>query len=292
MNVVEITIDPDKCNRDAICVLTCPEAVFLQSDEFAIPEVVQPALCVACGHCVAICPAGAITHSQFPPGSIKPVDRQEIPSVRQVEHLLQTRRSIRAFRDRPVSREQIEQIIDAARFAPTADNTQSTQYLVVQDKDIFRRISQITVDYLSGIVRMLRNPILARVLPVLAPARIKDTLGMLGDLEMVLRSTRGGKDWILHDPAALLVFHASTRISLSDVNASLALHNAALMAQSLGLGCFYAGYFLVAAQERKELRDLLSIPPTHQVYGALAIGYPLFTYHNWIERRPPRVIWL
>lgn len=42
------------------------------------------------------------------------------------------RRSIRRFRDEPLSHEQIEQILEAARWAPSGKNTQPWRFIVVQ----------------------------------------------------------------------------------------------------------------------------------------------------------------
>ena len=46
--------------------------------------------------------------------------------------LIQTRRSMRAFTTKPVTREQIEKILNAARFAPSGKNTQPWRFVVVE----------------------------------------------------------------------------------------------------------------------------------------------------------------
>ncbi len=46
--------------------------------------------------------------------------------------LIQTRRSVRTFTTKPVTREQIEKIFDAARFAPSGKNTQPWRFVVVE----------------------------------------------------------------------------------------------------------------------------------------------------------------
>jgi nitroreductase len=63
-----------------------------------------------------------------------------MPTAEQVMALLKTRRSIRAFRDKPLARETVERIIDGARFAPSVHNSQSTQYLVVQDRAVLNQL--------------------------------------------------------------------------------------------------------------------------------------------------------
>jgi len=48
--------------------------------------------------------------------------------------LLKIRRSVRAFQDRIIPKEQLQEIVDAARFAPTAKNVQPWEFVVITDK--------------------------------------------------------------------------------------------------------------------------------------------------------------
>lgn len=47
---------------------------------------------------------------------------------------LKIRRSIRVFENKSISKKQLEKIVDAARFAPTARNVQPWEFVVVTDK--------------------------------------------------------------------------------------------------------------------------------------------------------------
>ena len=46
---------------------------------------------------------------------------------------IKTRRSIRSFQDRPVEADKLQQILEAARLAPSASNRQDWKFVVVQD---------------------------------------------------------------------------------------------------------------------------------------------------------------
>lgn len=48
--------------------------------------------------------------------------------------LLKTRRSVRVFQNKNIPKEQFEEIIDAARFAPTARNVQPWEFVVITDR--------------------------------------------------------------------------------------------------------------------------------------------------------------
>lgn len=287
----KVTINRDLCEKCGTCVLSCPQTVFIQKDKKSVPGLIHEDLCVSCGHCVAICPQEAITHRDFPQGSIKAVNQGILPSLEQIFEMVRTRRSIRAFKDKQVDKELIEQIIDGARFAPSAHNRQSVEYIVVQDKDVLDKLLKITADYLAKTANTFRNPLIGRLLSLMAPDKVKDVFDYLDDFEMVSDAAAKGKDIILHNPSVLLIFHASKRLAFSNVNATLALHNATMVIHALGLGCFYAGYLVPAGQANKKIRDVLSLPKDHQIYGALAIGYPKFEYKKWIERRPAKIHW-
>ena len=51
-------------------------------------------------------------------------------------HYLRTRRSAREFADTPVARELVEQLIDAAAWAPSAGNRQDWYFSIVGSPDV------------------------------------------------------------------------------------------------------------------------------------------------------------
>ncbi len=68
---------------------------------------------------------------------------------------IETRRSIRKFKDERVPRETIEEIVSAAAFAPSWKNTQVTRYIVVEDADTKAKIAEDAVlgfDHNRGII--------------------------------------------------------------------------------------------------------------------------------------------
>jgi nitroreductase len=58
--------------------------------------------------------------------------------------LLKTRRSIRKFIKKDVSREIIEDIIDCARLAPSANNVQPWEFVVITDPEVKKKVSDAT----------------------------------------------------------------------------------------------------------------------------------------------------
>lgn len=58
-----LTIDESKCKQDGICAAECPRRIITQEDEASYPQVAEAdeAYCMVCGHCVAVCPHGALS---------------------------------------------------------------------------------------------------------------------------------------------------------------------------------------------------------------------------------------
>ncbi|MCX7661743.1 MAG: nitroreductase family protein [Candidatus Omnitrophica bacterium] len=55
---------------------------------------------------------------------------------------IKTRRSIREFSFRRLSKKHLELLVDSARFAPTARNIQPWQFIVITKKDTLKRLSE------------------------------------------------------------------------------------------------------------------------------------------------------
>ena len=57
---------------------------------------------------------------------------------------LKTRRSIRAFQDKPVSRNVVEDVVDCGRLAASANNLQPWLFVAVEDPALRSRVADIT----------------------------------------------------------------------------------------------------------------------------------------------------
>jgi nitroreductase/NAD-dependent dihydropyrimidine dehydrogenase PreA subunit len=279
-----IEVNPDLCKRCFTCTEVCPIMIFEKKDKESIPDILDDNLqfCLLCGHCAAVCPAGAIAHDSFPPGSIVPVRKEMLPSAEQVIEMLRMRRSVREFKDKPVERDIIEKVIDVARLAPSDHNRQSTEYVVVQDRATLDKIVQLSSAYYKNLVEMFHS--------MAAPgAEVPD---FLPELEGFVDILDTGKDMLLWDAPLFIAFHAEESAGFPSENANLALCYAILAGMSLGLGSFYTGFVVMASKSDRAIPQLLSVPDNHQVYGGLAMGYPKFKYRNWIQRKPPNVKWI
>jgi len=244
-----------------------------------------------CGHCVAICPKQAISHKEIHPEWIRPVIKENKPSYEQVLEMIRSRRSIRAFKDKSVDKEDIERIIQGASLAPSGMNSQSTEFIAIQNKDTLNKIVDFSYQFLASGIKLLRNPLGRMMMRVVVGREINSVIAYLDEFKIFTKAYEDGQDKILHNAPWLMLFHANADAPMADVNASLALQNATYVCEGLNLGCFFSGIVLAAAQNDKKIPGLLSLPENHKIYGALVIGHPKFKYKNWIQRREPKITW-
>ena len=68
--------------------------------------------------------------------------------------LVRQRRSIRSFKEDPIPDEQVDKIIEAARFAPSGFNLQPWEFVIVRDGELKNRIVQCIRDAVAVTWRM------------------------------------------------------------------------------------------------------------------------------------------
>ena len=78
--------------------------------------------------------------------------------------LLRSRRSVRVFSDKPVQREELLDILEAARMAPLHIICRDVHYVVYRTGDTGRHYQNRGAVFLA-IAKQLRNPLIAQTLP-------------------------------------------------------------------------------------------------------------------------------
>ena len=132
----------------------------------------------------------------------------------------------------------------------------------------------------------------ARGIPLAYDVDVVVVGGSSAGVAAAVEAAKQGRDLVFRGAPCLIVGHAPDSVHYPEANAMLALHNATLMAQALGLGGFLVGYVVGACERDRRIPQLLDLPKGHRVRGALALGYPAVTFDRWTKRRPPLVRWL
>jgi NAD-dependent dihydropyrimidine dehydrogenase PreA subunit len=144
----QIAVDTNRCKKDGACVAVCPSGT-LALDAQGFPTEIPESRCILCGHCVAICACDALTHTGLPEEPFLPASRK-LPAPALMDSFLMSRRSVREFKDRPVPVETMEALLDVARRAPTASNSQTLHWIVVSGAAKVHALAQETVNWIRS----------------------------------------------------------------------------------------------------------------------------------------------
>lgn len=275
MRTVMFTVDREKCKRDGICVSECPTQIISMASAEDYPEPVSDAAeyCIACGHCVAVCPQGALSLNWLTPGDCPAVRPEMALTSEQAEQFLRSRRSIRTFKKRPVERDKLEKLLDIACYAPSAKNSQPWHWTVVEDRAEVRRLAGLVVDWMQGIILQSRE--------------LGETLGFV----RVVEAWDRGQERICRGAPHVILAHGDKNWGFGAEDCTLALDYLELFAPTLGLGTCWGGYFYTAVNQHPPLFEELALPSDHRAYGAIMVGYPKFKYQRLPLRNPPKVTW-
>jgi len=262
-----ITVDEDKCIKCGQCIKECPSFVLKMGEKG--PEAIAPESCIACGHCTAICPKEAIDNIKSPLAC--QIDSKDFPklSAEEAEHFLRSRRSIRNYKEKSVTKEEMTKLVDIARLAPTGSNAQGISFVAVLDTKVVKEALELTVEWLE------KSP-------------FKD--GVKG----ITKSYREfGVDGILRGAPNLVLAVADKNFSRARENSVFSLAYLELYAPSLGLGSCWAGFFEVCAlSPDSPMLKLFNIPEGKKITGAVMVGYPKYSYKRLVDRNPLEVTFI
>jgi nitroreductase len=152
--------------------------------------------------------------------------------------LVRSRRSIRRFLPQPVEKEKLLACLEAARFAPSAQNAQPWRFMVVDDPGLKESLCR---ESFTGIYAMSRFAAQAPVIVVVL-AR---------------------KTFLAHRLGRQI---QRTAFHLIDVG--IAGEHFILQAEELGLGTCWMGWF-----NNRKARRVLRVPRKYQIIALLPVGY-------------------
>ena len=215
--------------------------------------------------------------------------------------LIEERHSSRGRFDleRPVIKQDVRQILEAARWAPTAHNMQNFEILVVDDKKLLEKIGNIrsplsdefvreNYQQLSFSEKELRQKKVGLLAKMFPPSWTDPAM-----LDEVVRESRARslQETIKDGPMLLIVIRdsrkrapASERDVLGIMSLGCVMENMWLMAQSLGISFHVVSAFSASAVE-EEVRKLLDIPEYMKIAFACRLGYRISTPTKYVRVR-------
>ena len=180
------------------------------------------------------------------------------------------RRAIRTYDDRPISRDDVELVLDAAIHAPSAVNCQPWAFVVIQEREALARYAK------EGTQLLLDEPLAVEVVESGLP-----------DMDR-LRQMASGPDFeLFHGAPALVVIYATSADGVPDC--FLAAQNLMLASWTLGLGTCPIG-LARPLFNRAEVKKELGVSPEWTCALPIAIGWPDAAAAP-TSRRPAQVAW-
>jgi nitroreductase len=210
--------------------------------------------------------------------------------------------------NRPISKENLRQLLEAARWAPTGHNMQNYEIIVIDDKAVLEKIGNIKTRVLEEFLRdnytqlsFSEEGLERKKVGILAAGFPPDWVDPAKISQIALESPPIPlSNNIRGSPTLLMVFYDPTKkapASSVDVYGFMSLgclmENIWLTAQALGIGVQILSLSATASVE-EELKQILGVPEDLKVAYTIRLGYPMvpmeglrvrrdieeFTYHN------------
>ncbi len=153
--------------------------------------------------------------------------------------VIRQRKSVRKYTDKPIEREWIEECVEAARLAPSADNMQPWRFVVLDDPEMRKEYVRHVCRGIYRKSQFIEN----------APA-----------LVVVIAKL----NFLVHRMGKLV-----TRTDLHLIDIGIAGEQLVLRAREIGIGTCWINFFNVKRAER-----FLGLPRNHKVVSMIAMGYP------------------
>ena len=205
--------------------------------------------------------------------------------------IIRERHSMRGPFDpgRPIAKPQLKQILEAARWAPTPNNMQNFEVVVIDDKERLEAIGKIPAEmsepflrenyqdlsFSEAELRIRKTGMLASVFPPAwtSPDSWRPDSDYNTQLTFLGRSV--GETQLL----LVVLYHGSRRAPASEgdfvghMGLGCVLENMWLMSESLGIGLHVLTVFS-DGQVEKQVKNVLHIPAQMKIAFACALGYP------------------
>lgn len=270
-----IQINEEKCNVCGICSRICPMGV-LEIDSTKVKPVLSVVAsmekaCFSCGHCEAGCPQGAISVLDNLKGEKIVLHKDLRISPAQIGQHLRGRRSIRHFKEEPVDTDILKELMDIARFAPTALNLQPLHWSVISGREKVHTLSALVIERIKY--------------------QLETNEEVLPYYKKFIEAWENDEDLILRSAPHLVIVHAHKDSRFASMDAIIALTYMEVAAPAYGVGMCLAGGFQLAALHSEALLKALALPQEHVILGAMMVGYPRHQYLYIPRRKEASVEW-
>ena len=259
----KITLNQGLCVQCGQCTLVCPNRLLQRKTHQDYPACVADAeeICIGCQHCVAACPGGALTVDGASSSDCLEYDKTAAIRFEHLAHLVRKRRSIRRYADKPLENRTIEQLLDVARWAPTAKNGLPLKWVIINNAE---KVRELASKVMEGVKKMPHT-------------------------ERMIEVWNNGDDPVFRGaPCVIGAYTDDLSAHWSAIDTAIAVGTLDLCAAAMRLGTCWAGIFVRAAQssEKSTINKWLGLKETETIHGGLMVGHIGDEVYQRIPYRP------
>ncbi len=168
------------------------------------------------------------------------------------------RRSIRCYTEEPVSKEQIEDVLEAGVWAPTAMHREPCRFIVIENKELIKYVSDET------------KILVKQMMPPLAKQFSTDADVVCYNAPvLILICTEKDQQWA----------------NVNMIDSVLAAENMFLKAYELGLGTCYMG-FVQFLNSKPDILRKIGVPENYEMMVPLIVGHPKAKQETGKRKQP------
>ena len=282
-----VTIDHATCTRCGECARICPTEVLRLEDGRVQVHAESMFGCIACGHCMMICPTesvGVVGRGISPSDLVPLAPPAERADGKALAALMQSRRSVRRFKEEEPAPELLQRIVAMAASGPMGIPPWDVGCVIIRGRDQVQTLAGEIIAGYAGFLKVLKPWLLTLMRPFISRPTYEQMSGFFVPLAKAIGEARlRGKDYLFYNAPAILLFHHSSYVEASE--AMIACTSAMLAAESVGLGSTMIGAAAPIIMRKRELCQRLGIPAGNKPAIALIVGYPAVDFRRGVIRR-------
>lgn len=254
MSEINFTVDKEKCIHCGMCANDCGAGI-IEFDKNGYPLIKSEneQYCLKCQHCLAICPAGAISVCNKKPEDSDICD-DNLPNDEQMLNLIKHRKSIRSYKHENLDKATLQKLKDMLKYSPTGCNNHKLHVAIIDDVEIMDRFRNRTNNTIKK--AFLSN----KWIPVTRK------------FEKFKQQFIDGKDIIFRNAPHMIVVSVPVTAPCAPVDPIILLSYFELYAQSLGVGTLWCGFAEIALKLIPDLCQYLEIPEGYKVGYVMLFG--------------------
>lgn len=166
--------------------------------------------------------------------------------MNQTLKIIQDRRSVRKFSEQQIKYDELQDILEAAKYAPSGDGKQPWHFIVLQKKELINDLSDVSKEVVKN-----------------------------HELENIKRLANNKNFNTFYSAPTVIIVCGDEKNLWAFADCAAATQNILLAAESIGLGACWInfGLFVFDTEKGDHFRKLLKVPPGYKPLYSVSLGY-------------------